>query len=611
VRSRHYVTTLLLVVGIGGWLLLGPIAEAWSVTYSNPYSSSAFNQDMWNIATGSGNVDGTGLTIDGLSIPTWEGGAVADAELVGAGLCLECLGVAFGVGATSYLGVKVVEGIANRFFSFGGSTGTAYTNSLVDGEDLCGVFQGGYTTASGSTTVPACDTLSGSGTLATSGSALAMPPGTTTDNYFTVVFHFPVSNVCAMGSGSGGAYSAAGGLRGMALVLDPSHLTGTNTTNFVNCTTAVWNAYQSYVADHSELAGLTVTIPQATCQSDLLSLENGGTGIGYNTSCSAVYIPHSVAAAALEHQAAQPFTNQTATSTQTLSPALTTTPNTTNLARMRAVIGAQTTGSPAWFNCTLDSAEYTCPTGPGDAGGTKTGTGTVGSTFLLPQPSLSETYDHYIQRLRDAGYVGAVTVTDDSMPFPDGTPGAYSEPGTITEVGSDQTGTGTITYATVFNRTTGQLGWPTSAPSVTPGVTSTIDIKKVPASWNPSVHSPPPSGPIGPGTTNGGCTCPPLNFSPLTGLSYGTKFPFGIFTWLATAFGTITGGGTTAPGFDVGKPAALGGGTYHVDLSNADWEATYRPVVFGVLEFGITLGAVWFVGWRILGIGGGPGDDDD
>jgi hypothetical protein len=115
----------------------------------------------------------------------------------------------------------------------------------------------------------------------------------------------------------------------------------------------------------------------------------------------------------------------------------------------------------------------------------------------------------------------------------------------------------------------------------------------------------PPVGLSGGGSTS--CTCPPVDFSPLTALDYGSKFPFGIFAWVHD---TLTGSTDAAPTWDIPYPGDVAD-PIHVDLTSTLWEDTLRTPFFLVLEFMMTLGAVIYVATTMLGWDRGEDDSDD
>ena len=209
---------------------------------------------------------------------------------------------------------------------------------------------------------------------------------------------------------------------------------------------------------------------------------------------------------------------------------------------------------------------------------------------LLPPQDGNVTCDDYITYLATFGYDGteASCVT---LPEPDTSP----DVGPSAPVRITFTPPGASTATTIGPVQWKAPGWSDNLPQIGPETPMTIDI-------NPPDAPPVPTGSGGGGGgTLGACTCPPIDFSPITSVSYGTKFPFGVFGWLSTSFAAMTTEGARPVSFSLPLP---GGGTQTVDLSSSAWETTYRPIVFPILEFLMTLAAVWFIAFKILGIGG-------
>jgi hypothetical protein len=104
----------------------------------------------------------------------------------------------------------------------------------------------------------------------------------------------------------------------------------------------------------------------------------------------------------------------------------------------------------------------------------------------------------------------------------------------------------------------------------------------------------------------GSCTCPPIDFSPLQGLSLGSKFPFGAFTYVTTMLSDFDVS-ATAPSFDVNVTQS-GTAAHHI-VAPGHFSGTlsfldpYMVWMRGIETFVLWLGAVWFVGAKILGFG--------
>lgn len=119
----------------------------------------------------------------------------------------------------------------------------------------------------------------------------------------------------------------------------------------------------------------------------------------------------------------------------------------------------------------------------------------------------------------------------------------------------------------------------------------------------------PPSDPQG-GIPGGGdgCDCPPFNLAPITDIEYGDKFPFGFPGW---AMSMLDGSDDVCPAFTINPPPQLSDEPIDISLCNEEWENTYQAPVFLLLKFLMTLGAVWFICMRILGLGSTASEDDD
>jgi hypothetical protein len=90
---------------------------------------------------------------------------------------------------------------------------------------------------------------------------------------------------------------------------------------------------------------------------------------------------------------------------------------------------------------------------------------------------------------------------------------------------------------------------------------------------------------------------PQLNVTPLTGINYGAKFPFGIFTWVTSGI-SGWGGAAAAPAFDL--PLLGIGATHpiHVDLAILN---PVMPLFREALLFAATFGFLWFLATSFLG----------
>lgn len=215
-------------------------------------------------------------------------------------------------------------------------------------------------------------------------------------------------------------------------------------------------------------------------------------------------------------------------------------------------------------------------------------------TLTLLRPLSTETYTDYITRLQAAGWVGTATLVELDPFDPSIGPEAVSKVG-ITG------GSGT------WRRSLWPAEWPRVAldapltiyhnPSTAPEVAP-----------DPTDEENPPGG----GTVfdPGGCepwlTAEP-DFSPLTGLSFGDKFPFGLFSWVSGVLGAFNVA-PDAPSWsiDVTVPAtavspATDLGDFTVDLGDVGIDG-YMSTIRTVLSFVLWIGAVWYFATALLGI---------
>lgn len=278
--------------------------------------------------------------------------------------------------------------------------------------------------------------------------------------------------------------------------------------------------------------------------------------------------------------------------------------NSTDAANAAAVIipgtGTQTVDQEA-AECALAkevNPAYTC-TRTAETGGS----GGAGSTvivtipqivttetfrpFVIPRPSVNESYGDYIERLRNLGWLGDATVGNEATSFPAGSTGASLIPESVTRV------TVGASEAVRYNLSTGAATWPQNAPKVT-SANQTISITKVSGSR-------PQSG------AGGG-----LDFDPLTSLDGACSFPFGFICYALEVTGW----------FDVSADAPV----FSFDLSGFDTPVgsmslgTYGPVDLNVIDpymtvfrtliaIALWIGAVYLLATRLLGFraGGDPG----
>lgn len=224
-------------------------------------------------------------------------------------------------------------------------------------------------------------------------------------------------------------------------------------------------------------------------------------------------------------------------------------------------------------------------------------TETQAETVALPQPRLNETATQYRSRLRALGFLGTITLSENA--------GVDVLP---------EFGPNVVTSITVGTDTYPLLDpWPDPPPTLTvPGASTTVTIEHnpstapAPAPGGPGSAADPPPGnappPGGGGTiTVGDCTCPAPDFSPITDVDYGDKFPFGVVSLVGGFLGTTLNASPDAPVFDFDFGWLGITPHYVVDLDVMDaYMATFRAI----LSFCIWIGGLWWFGSRWFGFSG-------
>jgi len=202
----------------------------------------------------------------------------------------------------------------------------------------------------------------------------------------------------------------------------------------------------------------------------------------------------------------------------------------------------------------------------------------------LPQPEPNETYEDYITRLQDLGYVGTVVNVEETTAL-DG----YG-PGSPTRITYTKPGTGTT-------KVVDPLGWPVPLPRIYPNTNITIR------------HNPDSAVPVSTDGGSGGG----IDFSPLQNISGTCNFPFGVLCWAHDAISAFVAP-PEAPEIDwvmpeINTPVAdlPMGQHYTVGLS---WLDDYMGTIRLMESFVLWFGAVWYVGSRLIGLKGG-GDPSD
>lgn len=266
--------------------------------------------------------------------------------------------------------------------------------------------------------------------------------------------------------------------------------------------------------------------------------------------------------------------------------------NTCNSTCLQAALNADNCGTPSLQNivqaagCNAIAKECGCAGDPGIQ---------LQQIDLL-QPLPNETYTAYEARLQGEGYLGTITNTVEGTSLSGYGPNAVTRVQYPDGYGNQQT--------------LDPLNWPTTLPLLAPNTAITVRHNPTSATPAPSVSSPSPQ--CG-STTETACqveeisTGPDNNvgtidWTPLESLDLGSKFPFGVASYINSFFGSIPTSGS-CPDLNINKPSALGGGTLSISFCNTAWETTYRPTVFLVLEALMTLAGVVFLAQKITGVG--------
>lgn len=239
--------------------------------------------------------------------------------------------------------------------------------------------------------------------------------------------------------------------------------------------------------------------------------------------------------------------------------------------------------------------------------------GDASEALLLPQPRYNETATAYRTRLRALGFLGTITLSANAGA------GILPEfgPQVVTEI-QVETSTGTEIYPLLSP-------WPEPPPTLmVPGTSTEItveynpDTAPQPAPGDPGSADDPPPGnappPGGGGTiTVGDCECPAPDFSPITNVGYGDKFPFGVVGMVTGLLGTTLYSSPDAPSFtfdfsDTSTPVGtydLGEGT--MDLNVLD---PYASTMRTLTSWALWIGGLWWFGSRWFGFkgGGDPGE---
>lgn len=219
---------------------------------------------------------------------------------------------------------------------------------------------------------------------------------------------------------------------------------------------------------------------------------------------------------------------------------------------------------------------------PGVVTVTNPGTQEVFRPFVFPRPSPTETYEEYLERLRDLGWLGEVTLLDDSTSYTGGSDAALAGNGVVTVVGLGSYGSVSSLRASGFasSRYTspgGDLEWPSNPPVVdSPTVEITIAKK--------------------PGDIDSSCNCPAVDFDPLLDAGTGSVFPLGVPSWINTFFDSATASEEPIV-WNISRPG--GGDDYVIEVP----ENSYRSYTDPFVKMLVVVGSLWFaftflVGWK-------------
>jgi hypothetical protein len=574
------------------FLALGIATAAFAYTNTGPLYDSAYSPQIWNYGTGVGGVSGT-TPADSLTIPTALYPGFEESALRDMGTCLECnlwtaspASLAW-ISTNSYGSLKATLGISNRFFSISGNLGSAVTNTSVSGEVLCG------STVEWTLANPAC----ANATVSYNSNGYiqeGLPPGTLTTNYAT--FGVQYTSACATSiTGSGVQFASD-------VAMNPSDASGA-VSGKLACVSDFWTAWHTTVGfptsgtfQYGSLLYHIFHMSTADCKNNEALAWGGTASAQAGLNCYIAYAVHNDLQGALEHTPGVPFTTQTASGIYTASPALTSSPNETFVNRVRSFVDGQADQYTQEWNCLLNPAYVSCPTTvppppPGGGGG---------DCINVPQPLDGELFNDYVARLRADGYsASSQTVIRLDDPFwslyTPGSPVTLLAPYGVT--GMAVLGGG-ITFMMYNNPAGTKKNWPATPPAFCPSTTE-IDVYTAPASSTGG---------------GGGGGVGSIDFSPITSISYGSAFPFGILTYINGIFvaGNCDSEVTcnTPPHFTITPP---GGTPIFVDLTSTTWDSTYRAPVFDVIKFLIIACATWWFCWKIVGIGGGSegGDEEE
>lgn len=226
----------------------------------------------------------------------------------------------------------------------------------------------------------------------------------------------------------------------------------------------------------------------------------------------------------------------------------------------------------------------------------------------LPQPLANETYDDYVARLQALGWVGTATVFDSDVDIntgPDGVVRLALAPAGKTDVQTIYRAVWPVASIALL-KTTPITFWKnptTAAPAPTPGPQPGEEPPV-----NPPGAPPLPPPPVG-----------NIDFSPITNINFGCKFPFGFICYAQQVTGWFNVD-PTAPIFDfnIGTNDSLGSliGTheFRVDMGDSRLGMNgYMAILRDLESVVLWIGAVYLIATKLLGFGaaGDPGEAID
>jgi hypothetical protein len=235
--------------------------------------------------------------------------------------------------------------------------------------------------------------------------------------------------------------------------------------------------------------------------------------------------------------------------------------------------------------------------------------------FAIPRPRPNETYDDWAARMTEDGYLGSITTVE------------LGEATADTSVGPR--GVSRITTKLNASATSSTLAVPAWPPPTSPVRIRTAE--PVVAAINPPTMPPvdsdgdgEPDGDWAAGPpADGECPCPihSLDFSPLTSIDYGDKFPFGVFPWLLDQLAYLDPE-PEGPHIHVTIPS-LQAGPFQTGAMNYGWDFRdpeghvfdeYIATVRTALTWLLWLGGLFYLAGRLLNLRGAPDtriDGDD